>query len=427
MSNVKSLKAIIYLRIKSFVQTNNTIWLVTFNVYLPNFISPMSRMLFVVLLIFSFSCHKDRTRKHSSGGKAFYYWQTDLQSFSWRDSIFQSMNIDKIYYRFFDVDWNVEAKAAVPVSPLRVDAYDWQPKHEIVPVVFITNETFKNLTLAQSGELATQVHRKIMTQLNLMLMSGAQYTMYGEFDWSSKYDPYRVKSKKFDEQWKYDSLYRTRLKSIKEIQFDCDWTKSTRDKYFAFLESAMKIFKDKTVTSTVRLYQYKYPVDAGVPPVSRAMLMCYNAGDVQDLKTTNSIFDKKEIMRYLENEKRYPIPLDYALPIFEWALLFHDGKLKRIISPSDLTQDHWSHLRKAGDNVFVATEDFVFGYTVNSSLIRKGDQIRLEIPRIADVREIAEWLSEHRNNDNAILTLYHLNDHDVKKYSKEIEDIFNSF
>jgi len=153
--------------------------------------------------------------------------------------------------------------------------------------------------------------------------------------------------------------------------------------------------------------------------------MCYNAGDIRDVKTKNSIFDKKEIMSYLKGSE-YPIPLDYALPVFEWALLFREGKLKSILS-SSILQEHQQQVLQIDDDHLEVVEDFVSGSTVNSILIRKGDEIRLEDPDMDDVNEVSAWLAQHKNNNEAVLTLYHLNDYDLKKHSKEIEAIFNSF
>jgi len=387
----------------------------------------MPRFVLSAFIFLLFSCHGDETHS-SQGRRALYYWQTSLNAFPWRDSTFRAMDINKIYYRFFDVDWSDEAQAPVPVSPLRANCYNWKPLGEMVPVVFITNATFKNLTLAQCDELARQLHRKLISQLNYMLTDLWQNDdLYGETAWESLYDPYRVKSKNFDELKRKDSLYIERMKAIKEIQFDCDWTKTTRDKYFAFLQAAKKIFHDKLITSTVRLYQYRYPDKAGVPPVSRAMLMCYNAGDVKNVRERNSIFDSKEIMSYLDDASAYPVPLDYALPVFEWALWFQNGKLKSILSASQLTEVYGSYLQRDDDDTFLVKKDFVYGYTANSLLIRKGDKIKVEKPDLRQVIKIANWLSAHRNNDQAVLALYHLNAYGFENYQKEIEDIFNSF
>ena len=252
-------------------------------------------------------------------------------------------------------------------------------------------------------------------------LAGYDYTWWEQ-------NPYNVKSKNFDEQAKRDSIYAAALQGIHEIQFDCDWTKTTKAKYFAFLNEAKKLFAQKLVSTTIRLYQYKYPAEAGVPPVKRGMLMCYNAGNIRSSKTTNSIFDKDEIMSYLD-AKEYPVPLDYALPVFDWALLYQNGQLKSILSPAVLHDEYQRYLAPMDEksNIAVVHEDFVYGDTGNGRYIRRGDEIRFEQPNLEDVREVAAWLSKHKNNEEAIVSLYHLNEHDLQKHSKAIQAIFDSF
>ena len=97
------------------------------------------------------------------------------------------------------------------------------------------------------------------------------YTDAREEYWGEDRDPYRILSRDFQEQQRRDSLYNAQVAVFKEVQFDCDWTESTRVQYFAFLRESRKLFSGWRVSSTVRLYQYKYPEKAGVPPIERGM------------------------------------------------------------------------------------------------------------------------------------------------------------
>ena len=383
----------------------------------------MYRLCLAALLFLMVCC----TEKPSptSARNAFYYWRTDVSRFPWKDSTYKALNVSKLYLRFFDVDWSEQNKSPVPVSPVEF-YYSYNSPDtstEIVPVVFITNETFSHINEEQSRELARNVHKKIMNKLRGLFENLAGY----DYTWWEQ-NPYNVKSKNFDEQAKRDSIYAAALQGIHEIQFDCDWTKTTKAKYFAFLDEAKKLFAQKLVSTTIRLYQYKYPAEAGVPPVKRGMLMCYNAGNIRSSKTTNSIFDKDEIMSYLD-VKEYPLPLDYALPVFDWALLYQNGQLKSILSPAVLHEEYQRYLAPMDEksNIAVVHEDFVYGDTDNGRYIRRGDDIRFEQPNLEDVREVAAWLSKHKNNEEAIVSLYHLNEHDLQKHSKAIQAIFDSF
>lgn len=365
----------------------------------------------------------------SSGGnsastqRAFYYWQTSLENFYWGDSTYQAMNVQRVYLRMFDVDWDEGMQMTTPVSPLQYRYSYWDNTKEAVPVVFITNRTFKKLTKEQSVELAHQVHRKVVNMMG-SLLSAHSVPYNDQYD---PQDPYRVYSRDFREQARYDSTYQATMKLMKQVQFDCDWTESTKDNYFAFLETCVSLFKDQLVSSTIRLYQYKYPDKAGVPPVKRGMLMCYNAGNIKDPDTKNSIFDKKEIKSYLEGAD-YSLPLDYALPVFEWAVLFQNGKFKAILSAEDLRDNYSNFLQLQDDGVTsLATDYFTYGDDYNGIYIRMGDEIRFESADLADVQEVASWLADNKNNKEAVLTLYHLNSYDLQKHSKEIEGVFNSF
>jgi hypothetical protein len=359
---------------------------------------------------------------HTNTARGFYYWQTTLYEFDWNDSVYQSMDVQKVFYRFFDVAWSTDAQAPVPVSPLIAGYTNWVPQKANVPVIFITNETFKNLDREKSVQLARQVHRKVMMQVS-SVMANNEYSDY--YNWSDS-PPYQIRSDSFNEIARHDSAFNARMKLFTEIQFDCDWTKTTRENYFAFLEESKKLFTGQQVTSTIRLYQYKYPKEAGIPPVSRGILMCYNAGDIRDPETRNSIFDKDEIVSYLEDVDAYPVPLDYALPIFQWALLFKDNKLTDIL-PTSVIYDNITNLTTDDSVNFTVQEEFVYGFTDDGIFIRSGSTLRVESPDLNDVNDVAVWLGKHKNNPEAILTLYHLNTYDLQKHSKEIEGIFNSF
>lgn len=362
--------------------------------------------------------------------RGFYYWKTEAGGFDWDDSTYQALDVDRLYVRLFDVGWSEADGAPVPVAPL--DYWD-QPLTDtldVVPVVFITNETFAHLDTAGAIVLAQQVHRKVMAQLK-----AASDRQFDNLVWETMEDgyynstPYRQKSKRFDELHVRDSLHDARLQRLREVQFDCDWTAGTRAHYFAFLRESKRLFAGQRVSSTIRLYQYKYPVKAGVPPVDRGMLMCYNAGNIKDPETVNSIFDRREIMRYLEDQHVYPLALDYALPVFEWAVLYRDGKFQAILSTA-LLQDEYGYKRYltiVSDQHATVSEDFTYGYTSQSIFVRRGDEIRFEHPAMNDVAAVAAWLHDHKHTADAALTFYHLNDHDLKKYSPALEDMYRAF
>lgn len=364
-------------------------------------------------------------KKTGSGAKhrGFYYWQADASNFDWDDSTYRALGVDRLYIRLFDVDWSDEAGAAVPVGTTNFYYTPIGSNAEIIPVIFITNETFLHLDSTGVKQLARNIHRKMLGSLHMLWNSATVEARMFDFPETG---PYRQRSKHLRELHDRDSTYSARWTAIKEIQFDCDWTKSTRNNYFSFLKECHKIFTDKRLSSTIRLYPYKYARQAGVPPVDRGMLMCYNAGDVRNIKTRNSIFDRAEIMSYLKGSEKYPLPLDYALPVFEWAVLYRDSVFKTIVPVRSLQGNEDRLLTDRSGGYAVVDQDFVLGYTAQGLYLRKGDIIRYERPSIRDVGEVAGWLSKDKNNEEATLTFYHLNNDDLE-YAAKLEEMYRSF
>src|SRR5690606_32452956 len=105
------------------------------------------------------------------------------------------------------------------------------------------------------------------------------------------------------------------------------------DAFFLFLKKIKeRLPAGVRLSATIRLHQYKFPDKTGVPPVERGMLMFYNTGDIENPEAGNSIFQTDDARKYLVGApENYPLPLDLALPVFSWALVFRDGELWKII------------------------------------------------------------------------------------------------
>ena len=121
----------------------------------------MYRLCLAALLFLMVCC----TEKPSptSARNAFYYWRTDVSRFPWKDSTYKALNVSKLYLRFFDVDWSEQNKSPVPVSPVEF-YYSYNSPDtstEIVPVVFITNETFSHKMKSSPGNWRATYIRKL--------------------------------------------------------------------------------------------------------------------------------------------------------------------------------------------------------------------------------------------------------------------------
>lgn len=217
---------------------------------------------------------------------AYYHWQTQLGLDSVAVAKMIAADAERLYVKYFDVDWDVANQRAVPLAVLEVQA--WPEGVDIVPTVFLTNRTFEALPLTDVAALAAQVWSKIAT-----LLPPAPIT---------------------------------------EIQMDCDWTRTTRDAYFAFLHALQqRLPAGVALSATIRLHQYRYPDQTGIPPVDRGMLMFYNMGRLEDPEEPNSILNMAAAQPYLQDAPAYPMPLDVALPVFRWGILYRDGQLIKLI------------------------------------------------------------------------------------------------
>jgi hypothetical protein len=111
-----------------------------------------------------------------------------------------------------------------------------------------------------------------------------------------------------------------------------------------------------------------------------------------------------------------------ALPLFDWKVLFRNGKFKSLINdmPDGILS---TALFKKSGNEFTALQDsIVLGYE-----IKKDDVLRNEQCDYNEILKTAELISEKISNKNLRVSLYHLDTLTLKKYSNhEMENIFNA-
>jgi hypothetical protein len=226
-----------------------------------NFLASAALVLLCLFCFAKWGCsHSEQPRR---AAPAFYHWRTHLRLGPAERSYLDSLGAQRLYAKFFDVDWDGAAAQPVPLATIELDTA-LLAGLEIVPCVFITNRTLLNLPLQGVDSLAARIFQKI----NALAASPPR-----------------------------------------EIQFDCDWTERTRENYFALLTAFRQLaLSDPSFTmqrpsfiisATIRLHQLKYPDKTGVPPADRGMLMCYNTGDLEDWATENSILDTKTLKSYL--------------------------------------------------------------------------------------------------------------------------------
>lgn len=322
-------------------------------------------------------------KKKCAASTAFYYWKQDFKPDETKTSLLKNSESSKLYIRFFDIKWDAGTGRPYPEAIVR---FNESPSlQNIVPVIFITNQTFEKLGKDGIDSLAVKSNTLI---------------------------------KKLAE--KQGIVYQA-------IQIDCDWTLGTKESYFSFLKS-LKNTSGKALESTIRLHQVKYQFKTGVPPVDRGVLMFYNMGKLSaDLKALNSIYNPQDAAAYIGSLPNYLLPLDIALPVFSWSLQIRDGKIIQVYGKIRRTElsNRRNFRPTVQKNVYQALSSFFMG----GIYIKTGDLFKLEESNKKTLGQAAEQLSAHLNKkDKRTIIYYELGNLDLSTFKatdfKEISAYF---
>jgi hypothetical protein len=336
----------------------------------------IKRLLALLVFILFLGCNR-----RDQVTRSFYYWKQDFSISTAEEKVLTDLKINKLFVRFFDVQWIEEEEEAYPVSKIN---FTDKVKNEmaIVPVIYIENAVLKNTDVNKTDTLADNIVKSVHAIL---------------------------KSQKLN---------------ANEVQIDCDWTESTRDKYFQVLRS----IKNKTrwkLGATIRLHQVKYKEKTGVPPIDYGLLMYYNMGQLNTNANTNSIYSAKTASLYKDYIYSYPLDLDVALGLFSWGVHSRNGKGVRLINNWNkelIVDDH--HFKVTSANNYICIKDTV----VNQSMIYVGDLIKIEETSSEELLNIASELNEEIKNDSISVIFYHLDDFILKNYeTKKLENIYTTF
>jgi len=339
-------------------------------------------MCLVLLSCIGWQCNK----KERIINVSFYHWKQQYKSNNVELHYLNNLKIKKMYIRFFDVSKNNDRQKTQILSPIHFR--DIPPDGlTIVPTIYITNNTLKSFIIEEIPELVDLIWT---TRLSIIA--------------------------------KYNIL------NVKGLQIDCDWSLSTRDKYFELLKQLKSKVGAEELSATIRLHQVKFYKKTGIPPVDRGTLMFYNMDDVTDEKTKNSILDLEVAKQYMVNFDKYTLPLDVALPMFSWGVVRRRGRVVQLIN-------HLKKLDMANDVRFeigekVNTFQVLESHYFKGFYLYKDDVIRLEESKKSVILESAKLLNQHiRKNEELNVTFYHLDSavlsnykiNDVKKWVKVFE------
>lgn len=331
----------------------------------------------LLLLIGTMGACNDGQHTPRTVEPAFYYWKSAYQLSAYEQRCLDSLRVKTLYVKFFDVDWDELTHQPIPKAVVN---FAQAPVATIIPTVFITNQTLQQASPAQAAELPGKI-----TQLIKGILEKYQ------------------------------------LPAPTEVQIDCDWAESTKDTYFSLLKKIKAGFPSAQLSATIRLYQTKYHQKAGVPPVNKGLLMCYNMGNLKTLGTANSIIENAELEKYIGNLNSYPLPLDVALPIFNWKVWFRQGLYKGITEELPDSLLHGPVFAQSKYRFTALYDTVLHGYE-----LRKGDVLRWETSDYPVVLTAAKSIANKLKNTQCRVSLYHLDSLLLSKFSiHELEDLFN--
>jgi hypothetical protein len=303
-------------------------------------------------------------RKTNAPAISFYHWKSKFSLSASEKRCLQNNSCKKLYVKYFDV---VNENGPVPVAKVDLENL---PDCEIIPVVYVSNAVF-----AQEEADPTDLADKV-----LKLISGINTSS--------------------------EAL-------VHEVQFDCDWTQKTKEKYFEFLRTTKKMFSGK-ISATIRLHQIKYREKTGVPPVDEGILMYYNMGKISGAEN-NSIYDKKIAAGYERSLKDYPLKLNLALPLFSWGIQVRDERVICLL-------DKMGKKNFLNDSNFVPVQDNVFivknGCFKSRHYFEKNDRIKIESVTEESLNEIGSELS--RRFIPGEIIFYDLDSINLRRYDENI-------
>lgn len=322
----------------------------------------MKKVISILLLILFFACTENSKRPID-----FYYWRSNYNISAVEKETISNLEVKKLYVRFFDVDKKMVEP--VPIGTIKnFDASNLDV--EYIPTVFITNRTFLNLKNDDVNKLAQNIDN-LITEI----------------------------------------AEKGKLNNYTEIQIDCDWTKSTKENYFLFLNQLKNISK-KNISATLRLHQVKFKDREGIPPLDKMVLMCYATENPSEVQDKNSILDLNLANDYLNNLEDYPIKLDVALPIYSWAIITnHIGKIK-IVNSFDEKRLINQPVKLIGKGIYEVTDDFF----LEKFYLSKGFKIKVETVSQNLLNETKIFLNS-KLNDEFRFVYFHLDDQFITNYN----------
>lgn len=224
-------------------------------------------------------------REELSESNAVYFWRTDLRLDSTEQSFLQRYYINKVYCRYFDVV--ISEKGAEPKPNATISFSGTLPDSiELIPTIYITEDCMHQKHQGLAEKIVKRIRQ--MNETN-------------------------------------------DIRSVREIQIDCDYTSKSRKTYYQFLEAVKRAW-GQTVSTTIRLHQ----LSMEAPPVDYGVLMIYNTGDPRKWEERNPILDIRDVQPYLKQLDDYPLPLAAAYPVYQWVRTIRNIRVEHTVEADEI-------------------------------------------------------------------------------------------
>ncbi len=334
-------------------------------------------LVFVVAIVGCFvaGCDSGAVLPHGQANTV-YYWRTVFSLDSAETDFLSRHDISRIYIRFFDVVVNASSSGEDVIPNASIVFNDSVPVREVVPTVYITLDAL--CKIAGNERMWAE---KIVTRIDNM----CQYNNLGH---------------------------------LRELQLDCDWTTSTGRAFFNLcreVKMAMRAVDSSSIlSSTIRLHQ----LSGDAPPVDYGVLMLYNTGSFKNPDVDNSILSLSDVEPYINDLPSYPLPLDFAYPVYKWNLLFRNNKFEGLLR-ADIVAGQ--NIRNVGEGRLMVMSDTVLG----DYALRRGDILRQESSPFEVLKSVKSLINRNAPSTGHSSVLYHLSSGNLSEYtSGQIDSLY---
>ena len=224
-------------------------------------------------------------REELSESNAVYYWRTDFKLDSTEWAFLQRYQINKVYCRYFDVVMNEEGAEPRPNATISFSC-SLPDSIALIPTIYITEDCMHQTHQGLAEKIVKRIRQ--MNETN-------------------------------------------DIKSVSEIQIDCDYTSKSRKTYYQFLNEVKQAW-GQTVSTTIRLHQ----LSMAAPPVDYGVLMIYNTGDPKKWEERNPILDIRDVQPYLKRLDAYPLPLAAAYPVYQWVRTIRNIRVEHTVEAGEI-------------------------------------------------------------------------------------------